>query len=51
MVYSEIKTIKGRKYKYLRESVRIGDRVIHRTVKYLGAVKPIYKTKRKIKRR
>jgi len=51
MVYSEIKTIKGRKYKYLRESVRIRDKVIHRTVKYLGPVKPIYKTKRKIKRR
>jgi hypothetical protein len=47
MVYTEIKTIKGREYKYLRESVRIGDRIIHRTVKYLGPVKPKYKTKKR----
>ena len=47
MVYIEIKIIKGRKYKYLRKSVRIRNRVIHKTVKYLGAVKPKYKTKKK----
>jgi len=47
MVYTEIKTIKRRRYKYLRESIRIGDRVVHRTVKYLGPVKPRYKTKKK----
>lgn len=45
MVYLEIKTIKGRGYKYLRESIRIGDRVIHRTVRYIGPVQPRYKMK------
>ena len=43
MVYTEIKTIKGRQYKYLRKSIRIGSRVIHKTVQYLGPVKPAYK--------
>tara|TARA_Y100000031_G_scaffold114661_1_gene126834 strand:- start:37 stop:192 length:156 start_codon:yes stop_codon:yes gene_type:complete len=47
MVYTEIKTIKGRQYKYLRESVRIDGRVVHRTVKYLGPVKPRYKPQKK----
>ncbi|MBI3190359.1 hypothetical protein HYZ41_01500 [archaeon] len=47
MVYTEIKTISGRKYRYLRESIRIGDRVIHKTVEYLGPVKPRYKTKKR----
>jgi hypothetical protein len=40
MAYIEIKTIKGRKYKYLRKSFRIGDKVIHKTIKYLGPVEP-----------
>lgn len=47
MVYTEIKTIKGRQYKYLRESIRIDGRVVHRTVKYLGPVKPRYKPQKK----
>ncbi len=47
MAYIEIKTIKGRKYKYLRESIRKGDRVIHRMVKYLGPVEPKYKKRKK----
>ncbi len=47
MVYTEIKTISGGKYKYLRKSIRIGNRVIHRTVEYLGPVKPKYKTKKR----
>jgi len=49
MVYTEIKVIRGRRYKYLRESVRIGDRVIHRTVEYLGPVEPVYKKRKKKK--
>ena len=42
MVYVEIKTIKGRKYKYERKSIRIGKKVFH-TSKYLGAVEPVNK--------
>ena len=42
MVYIEFKTIKGRKYKYERRSVRNGNRVIH-TSKYLGPVEPVNK--------
>jgi transposase len=44
MTYVEIKTINGRKYKYLRKSIREGKKVRHITVKCLGAVDPIYKT-------
>ena len=40
MVYTEIKIIKGRKYKYERKSIRNGKKVIHIS-KYLGAVEPI----------
>jgi transposase len=40
----EIKTINGRKYKYLRKSIREGDKVRHVTIKCLGPVDPIYKT-------
>lgn len=47
MTYIEVKVIGGRKYKYLRHSVRIGNKVIHKMVKYLGPVKPKYKIKRK----
>jgi len=46
MAYIEIKTIKGRKYKYLRKSVREGNKVRHITIKCLGPVDPIYKTGR-----
>lgn len=42
MVYIEIKTIKGRKYKYERKSIRKGNKVIH-TNKYLGPVNPVNK--------
>jgi hypothetical protein len=47
MVYTEIKTIKGRQYKYLRKCVRINGRVVHRTVKYLGPLKPRYRSQKK----
>lgn len=46
MVYIEIKTIHGKKYKYLRKSIRDGDKVRHITIKCLGPVDPIYKTGR-----
>lgn len=42
MVYTEIKTIKGRKYKYERTSYRIGKVVKHKS-KYIGPVEPINK--------
>jgi transposase len=40
MVYTEIKIVKGRKYKYERKSVRFGKRVVHFS-KYLGPVEPV----------
>lgn len=40
MSYLEIKTIKGRKYKYERTSYREGEIVKHKS-KYLGAVEPL----------
>ena len=39
MSYIEIKTIKGKKYKYERTSYRVGDVVKH-TSKYLGPLEP-----------
>lgn len=42
MSYVEIKTIKGRKYRYERTSYRVGDKVKHRS-KYLGPVDPVNK--------
>lgn len=44
MTYIEIKTIHGKKYKYLRKSIREGNKVRHITIKCLGPVHPIYKT-------
>jgi transposase len=44
MSYIEIKTIKGRKYRYERKSYRIGKQVKHKS-KYLGAVEPVKKRK------
>jgi hypothetical protein len=44
MSYVELKLIKGRLYGYLRQSIRIGKRVIHKNIAYLGAVSPIYKS-------
>jgi transposase len=46
MTYIEIKTIHGRQYKYLRKSIRDGEKVRHIMVKCLGPLQPIYKTKR-----
>jgi len=40
MTYIEIKTIKGRKYRYERTSYRVGDKVKHQS-KYLGPVEPV----------
>ena len=43
MTYIEIKEINGREYRYLRESVRLDDgRTIHRHLKYIGPVVPVY---------
>src|SRR3989338_6780487 len=44
MAYIEIRTLNGKKYKYLRKSVREGNKVRHITLKYLGPVDPVYKT-------
>lgn len=46
-VYRETKTINGRRYKYLRTSVRISGSVVHGTVKYLGPEEPRYKSRKK----
>jgi len=43
MAYIEIKTIKGKQYKYLRKTVRDGKKMKHITLKYLGPVNPVYK--------
>jgi len=43
MSYIEIKMIGGKKYKYLRKTVRDGNNMKHITLKYLGPVNPIYK--------
>lgn len=42
MAYIDIKTIKGRGYKYLRKSVRDGNKMKKVNLKYLGPVKPVY---------
>ena len=44
MVYTEIKIIKGKKYKYERKSIRKGKKVIHLS-KYIGPIEPINKRK------
>ncbi len=44
MTFVEIKTIKGKQYRYLRKSMRKGDKVVHVNVEYLGPVEPVYKT-------
>lgn len=38
MSYFEIKTIKGNDYLYLRQSIRIGNKVIHKNIGYFGRV-------------
>lgn len=44
--YERIKTIYGKKYRYIVEGKRIKSKVKQRVIKYLGAVKPIYKQKK-----
>jgi transposase len=44
MSYREIKTIKGRKYRYERTSYRVGNTVKH-TSKYIGPVEPVNQRK------
>jgi len=44
MSYIEIKTIKGRKYRYERTSYRVGGIVKHKS-KYLGPVEPVKRRK------
>ena len=46
MSHIEIYKIKGRKYKYKVKNYRIGYKVRHKK-KYIGPVKPIYKTKKR----
>ncbi len=41
MSYVSIKTIKGRKYAYRQESVRVNGKVVTKMLGYLGAVNPI----------
>lgn len=43
MSYTRIKTISGRKYKYLVSGKRIEGKVVQKVVSYLGPVEPIYK--------
>jgi hypothetical protein len=41
MSYIEYKTIKGNQYGYLRQSIRVGNRVIHKNIGYLGRITSI----------
>lgn len=45
MSYIEIKTIKGRRYKYERKSYRVNGKVKH-TSRYIGPVEPLRKRKK-----
>lgn len=47
MTYIEIKKIKGKEYKYLRKTVRDGEKMQHITLKYLGPVNPVYRIGKK----
>ena len=49
MTYTEIKTINGKRYRYLRKSIRTEGKVKNITLKCLGPVDPIYRVKRKRK--
>lgn len=49
MVYIETRTLQGKKYRYLRMSVRVGKKIKKITLRCLGAVNPIYR--KKIKKR
>jgi len=46
MSHIEIYEIKGKEYRYEVINYRIGDKVRHKK-RYLGPVKPIYKTKKR----
>lgn len=47
MTYIRTKTINGKAYRYLVEGRRVNGKVKQRVVKYLGAVDPIYRQKRR----
>jgi len=47
MSYERIKIVKGREYRYLVRGIRENGKVKQRVVKYLGAVTPLNKIKRK----
>jgi len=47
MAYIRTKTINGKAYRYLVEGRRIKGKVKQRVVKYMGAVDPIYRQKRR----
>lgn len=49
MVYIEIKTINGRKYRYLRRAVRVNGKMKKISLKCIGPVNPIYKLQNKRK--
>jgi len=49
MVYIEIKTINGKKYKYLRRAVRTEGKIKKISLKCLGPVNPIYRVMNKRK--
>lgn len=49
MVYIEIKTIYGKKYKYLRRAVRTEGKMKKITLKCLGPVNPVYRVRKKRK--
>ena len=42
MVFTRIKKIQNKEYKYLVKNVRVGKKVIQKVVKYIGPVNPIY---------
>ena len=47
MSFVETKIIGGREYRYERTSYRVGNKVRHKTVRYLGPVEPVNKQHRK----
>ncbi len=49
MAYIEIKEIKGKKYKYLRRSIRVNGKIKKVNLKCLGPVNPIYRVRNKRK--
>ncbi len=49
MVYIEIKTINGKKYKYLRRAIRTEGKIKKISLKCLGPVNPIYRVRNKRK--